>query len=185
MESKEKHQIGDVKIEMRMTYTPNQCSTMLLPHCSARSSATIIRWHLPEGLAQQSTYASDHTFSCKHKYWFYNLELHNSSRTLITKWIEQKRRLERKMYDTSIIILQSNVVQLEGFTVETSFLSSLMLSKPKRSTVPLLFPLELSKSRDADGLLNCGEILFCKFKGACWKHKLWNDPLIEHACVCN
>lgn len=62
---------------------------------------------------------------------------------------------------------QSNVVQLGG-VVEKFFLSSWMESMPKRSTVSLFFTLGLSKSNDADGLLNCGEIICGKSEETSW-----------------
>ena len=69
------------------------------------------------------------------------------------------------MCNTSIVILQSNVIQLGG-VVETSCLASWIVKRPKWSTVPLLFDLELSKSRDADGLLTIGgETFFWRTEG--------------------
>lgn len=86
------------------------------------------------------------------------------------KWkkIEERfRRCETKSY--VIVILQSNVVQVGG-VVEVFCLSSSVESRPKRSTLPLLFLTELSKSSDADGLFIGGEIFICKSKGPWIQH---------------
>lgn len=70
--------------------------------------------------------------------------------------------IEQKMCNKSISLLQSNVIQLGG-VVENSCLALGAENKPKWSTVPLFFILELSKSNDADGLLKGrGERLFFK-----------------------
>lgn len=92
-----------------------------------------------------------------------NCHIARSSATIILSHLP-KGLAQQSTYASHRLYSQSNVVQLGGGMVETSFLLSLMVSKPKRSPVPLLFPVELSKSRDADGLFNCGEFLFGKSK---------------------
>lgn len=71
----------------------------------------------------------------------------NFPRTLYIQCAKNKKMKDYKRGCTSIVFLQSNVVQLGGVVVTESFLSSWTPTKPKKSEAPL-FTGVLSKSSD-------------------------------------